>query len=108
MALRLSESLGRKHGGSTGLQICLAITCRHAYSARHDDTDLPRRLFSCCETLGTSAEPVAVGNLSGWETGPHQARTCPFLHDDGGKTGWEALKQLLDKLLSQPQRLPAD
>jgi hypothetical protein len=47
----------------------------------------------CCETPGTSAEPVAVRSSSGWETGPHQARACPFLHDDGGKPGWKRSPQ---------------
>jgi hypothetical protein len=28
-----------KSGGSTSLQICLAMKSRHAYSARHDDTN---------------------------------------------------------------------
>jgi hypothetical protein len=39
----------------------------------------------------------------------HRAGVGPFLHNVGGKpAGREALKQLLDKLLSQPQRLPAE
>jgi hypothetical protein len=75
---------GRKYDCSTSLQICLAITNCHAYSARHDYTNRPRRLFSCCEAAGTSTEPVAVGNLSGWETKLHRPGVGPFFHNGGG------------------------
>jgi hypothetical protein len=75
----LDRIIGRKRGGSTSLQICPTITSCHVCSARHDDTNWPRRLLSCCETPGTS-----------------------------NRVGREALKQLLDKLLSLPQRLPAE
>src|SRR5580700_817509 len=46
----LDRIIGRKRGGSTSLQICPTITSCHVCSARHDDTNWPRRLLSCCET----------------------------------------------------------